>query len=273
MVQKLRRGADLRDGDGRDGGRRAAACGSNAGPAQIGFLPNMRANWADFKAAWADAGIKNVAKLMLPALLGVGVAHISAIINLQIASHLTPGSVSWMSYAERLMEFPTAMLGVALGVVLTPRLVAAKASGDDKTYSAMIDWGLRLVVLLAVPCTVALLLFCQAAGGDVVPLRRVHRQRRAASHHPADGLRRWFGWLDCHQNFGTRFLRQPGHQNPGQNRHCGADHYAVAEYRLGAAVCPRGIGFGYWLGGVDQRAVAADWFDEARQLQALARLG
>ncbi len=126
---------------------------------KIGFLPKIRANWADLKTAWADAGVKNVAKLMLPALLGVGVAHISAIINLQIASHLTPGSVSWMSYAERLMEFPTAMLGVALGVVLTPRLVAAKASGDDATYSAMIDWGLRLVILLAMPCTVALLLF------------------------------------------------------------------------------------------------------------------
>ena len=128
---------------------------------QIGFLPKIRANWTDLKTAWADAGVKNVAKLMLPALLGVGVAHISAIINLQIASHLTPGSVSWMSYAERLMEFPTAMLGVALGVVLTPRLVAAKARGDDATYSAMIDWGLRLVILLAVPCTVALLLFAK----------------------------------------------------------------------------------------------------------------
>ena len=126
---------------------------------KIGMLPKIRANWADVKMAWADAGVKNVAKLMLPALLGVGVAHISAIINLQIASHLTPGSVSWMSYAERLMEFPTAMLGVALGVVLTPRLVAAKAGGDDAAYSAMIDWGLRLVILLAVPCTVALLLF------------------------------------------------------------------------------------------------------------------
>jgi putative peptidoglycan lipid II flippase len=126
---------------------------------QIGFMPKIRANWADIKTAWADAGVKNVAKLMLPALLGVGVAHISAIINLQIASHLQPGSVSWMGYAERLMEFPTAMLGVALGVVLTPRLVAAKASGDDASYSAMIDWGLRLVILLAVPCTVALLLF------------------------------------------------------------------------------------------------------------------
>ena len=128
---------------------------------KIGFLPQIRANWADFKAAWADAGVRNVAKLMLPALLGVGVAQISLIINTQIASHLATGSVTWLTYADRLMEFPTAMLGVALGVVLTPRLVAAKASGDDLTYSAMIDWGLRLVILLAVPCTVALLLFAK----------------------------------------------------------------------------------------------------------------
>jgi putative peptidoglycan lipid II flippase len=128
---------------------------------KIGFLPKIRANWTDFKTAWADAGVKNVAKLMLPALLGVGVAQISLIINTLIASYLTEGSVTWLTYADRLMEFPTAMLGVALGVVLTPRLVAAKASGDDATYSAMIDWGLRLVILLAVPCTVALLLFAK----------------------------------------------------------------------------------------------------------------
>ncbi len=126
---------------------------------KIGMLPKIRFNWTAIQTAWADAGVKNVARLMLPALLGVGVAHISAIINLQIASHLMPGSVSWMSYAERLMEFPTALLGVALGVVLTPRLVAAKASNDTVTYSAMIDWGLRLVVLFAVPSTVALLVF------------------------------------------------------------------------------------------------------------------
>lgn len=128
---------------------------------QIGFLPKIRANWAEFQAAWTDPGVRNVAKLMLPALLGVGVAQISLLINTQIASHLQTGSVTWMGLADRLMEFPTAILGVALGVVLTPRLVAAKASGDDKTYSAMIDWGLRLVILLAVPCTVALLLFAK----------------------------------------------------------------------------------------------------------------
>jgi putative peptidoglycan lipid II flippase len=57
------------------------------------------------------------------------------------------------------MEFPTALLGVAIGVVLTPQLSAARAQGDNEAYSAMLDWGLRLVVLLALPCAVALLTF------------------------------------------------------------------------------------------------------------------
>jgi len=80
-------------------------------------------------------------------------------INTQIASYLTPGSVTWLFYADRLMEFPTALLGVALGVVLTPQLSAAKAAGDEERYSGMLDWGLRIVVLLAVPCAVGLLTF------------------------------------------------------------------------------------------------------------------
>ncbi|MBP9930917.1 MAG: murein biosynthesis integral membrane protein MurJ [Rhodoferax sp.] len=128
---------------------------------RLGMLPHVRWRWSAIKTAWADAGTRRIATLMGPALLGVGVAHLSAIINLQIASHLTPGSVSWMSYAERLMEFPTAMLGVAIGVVLTPQLVAANAAKDSQRYSDMLDWGLRLVVLLALPCTVALLVFAE----------------------------------------------------------------------------------------------------------------
>jgi putative peptidoglycan lipid II flippase len=98
---------------------------------------------------------------MAPALLGVGVAQISLLINTQIASHLAPGSVSWLTYADRLMEFPTAMLGVALGAVLMPQLAAAKATGDTERYAAMLDWGLRLVLLLSLPCAAALLVFAQ----------------------------------------------------------------------------------------------------------------
>jgi putative peptidoglycan lipid II flippase len=96
---------------------------------------------------------------MAPALLGVGVSQISLLINTQIASRLMTGSVTWLNYADRLMEFPTAMLGVALGVVLMPRLSSARAEGQTGSYSKMLDWGLRLVVLLSLPCAVALFLF------------------------------------------------------------------------------------------------------------------
>ncbi|MFN4003995.1 MAG: murein biosynthesis integral membrane protein MurJ [Hylemonella sp.] len=129
--------------------------------ARLGLLPRIGLTVSALRAAWADAGTQRVLKLMAPALLGVSVAQLSLIINTQIASHLAPGSVSWLSYADRLMEFPVALLGVALGVVLMPQLAAAQAAGDAQRYGAMLDWGLRLVVLLAVPSAVALLTFAQ----------------------------------------------------------------------------------------------------------------
>ncbi len=125
------------------------------------LMPKFRWNPAVAGKLLASPAIKSILTLMLPALLGVSVAQISLLINTQIASHLQTGSVSWLSFADRLMEFPTAMLGVALGVVLMPQLAAAKASGDAEKFSAMIDWGLRLVVLLAVPAAVALVCFAQ----------------------------------------------------------------------------------------------------------------
>jgi len=128
---------------------------------KIGVLPKIGLSLTAIRLAWADSGTRNIARLMVPALLGVSVAQISLLINTQIASHLTPGSVSWLTYADRLMEFPTAMLGVAIGVVLMPQLAAAKAADDADRYSAMLDWGLRIVVLLAVPSAVALLTFAQ----------------------------------------------------------------------------------------------------------------
>jgi len=129
--------------------------------ARLNLLPSIGFSLQAVRASMADAGTRRVLKLMAPALLGVSVAQISLLINTQIASHLVPGSVSWLSYADRLMEFPVAMLGVALGVVLMPQLAAAKASEDAAHYSAMLDWGLRLVVLLAVPSALALLLCAQ----------------------------------------------------------------------------------------------------------------
>ncbi len=128
---------------------------------RLGLLPRIGLNWSAVTESWSDPGTQRIAKLMLPALLGVSVAQISLLINTQIASHLPTGSVSWLTYADRLMEFPTAMLGVALGVVLMPQLAGAKASGDAAKYSALLDWGLRIVVLMSVPCAIGLLTFAK----------------------------------------------------------------------------------------------------------------
>jgi putative peptidoglycan lipid II flippase len=128
---------------------------------RLGLLPRLGLGPAAVKKAWTNPATRNILRLMAPALLGVGVAQISLLINTQIASHLAPGSVSWLTYADRLMEFPTAMLGVALGVVLMPQLAAAKATGDSERYAAMLDWGLRMVLLLSLPCAAALLVFSQ----------------------------------------------------------------------------------------------------------------
>ncbi|ROZ71224.1 murein biosynthesis integral membrane protein MurJ [Ramlibacter sp. WS9] len=126
---------------------------------RLGLLPRIGLTWRGLKEAWSDPGTRRVAGMMAPALLGVGVAQISLMINTQIASWLGTGNVTWLDYAGRLMEFPTAMLGVALGVVLMPQLASARAAGEPERYSAMIDWGLRLVVLLAIPSSAALLVF------------------------------------------------------------------------------------------------------------------
>lgn len=114
-----------------------------------------------FKAL-KDAAVLRVMKLMIPALFGVGVAQLSLLINTNIASRLGTGSVTWLSFADRLMEFPTALLGVALGSVLLPSLSASFAKNDLVRYNALLDNGLRLVVLLAIPAAAGLGLMAEA---------------------------------------------------------------------------------------------------------------
>ena len=122
------------------------------------LLPSI---FLDPRPAFADSTTRKVISQMVPALLGVSVAQISLIINTHIASRLQSGSVSWITYADRLMEFPTALLGVALGTVLLPSLAKANSDGDFAKFSALIDWGLRLSILLAVPATVGLALMAE----------------------------------------------------------------------------------------------------------------
>jgi putative peptidoglycan lipid II flippase len=117
--------------------------------ARIGMLPRPR-------LGLGDPGVRRVLLLMGPAVLGVSVAQISLLINTIFASFLRTGSVSWLYYADRLMEFPTGLLGVALGTILLPSLARAHAADARDEYSALLDWGLRLTFLLAVPAAAAL---------------------------------------------------------------------------------------------------------------------
>jgi putative peptidoglycan lipid II flippase len=120
---------------------------------RIGMLPRLSIN--PF-AGLADPGVRRILKKMGPAVFAVSAAQISLLINTNIASRLGAGSVSVLQYADRLMEFPTGMLGVALGTVLLPSLSKANADGDPVEYSALLDWGLRLTCLLALPAAVGL---------------------------------------------------------------------------------------------------------------------
>ncbi|WP_127958396.1 murein biosynthesis integral membrane protein MurJ [Serratia microhaemolytica] len=103
-----------------------------------------------------DAGVWRVIRQMGPAIVGVSVSQISLIINTIFASFLISGSVSWMYYADRLMEFPAGVLGVALGTILLPSLSKSFSSGAHEDYNRLMDWGLRLCFVLALPSAVAL---------------------------------------------------------------------------------------------------------------------
>ncbi len=120
---------------------------------RIGMFPKIGLNVIQ---AFRDPYTRQILSRMGPAVVAVSVAQISLVINTQIASRLAAGSVSWVTYGDRLMEFPTALLGVALGTVLLPSLSRAGAQNDQPEYNALLDWGLRLCVLLAIPCMVGL---------------------------------------------------------------------------------------------------------------------
>ena len=121
---------------------------------KIGMLPRISFN---IIGVFSDAGVQRIIRQMIPAVFAVSVAQVSLMINTNIASRLVHGSVSWISYADRLMEFPNALLGIALGTILLPSLSKAHANNDDKEYSSLMDWGLRLTFLLAMPASILLM--------------------------------------------------------------------------------------------------------------------
>jgi putative peptidoglycan lipid II flippase len=101
-------------------------------------------------------GVMRVFKLMVPAIFGVSVAQINMVVNTVLASFLVTGSVSWLYYSDRLMEFPLGVFGIALATVILPSLARRHVRNSREEFSHLLDWGLRWVFLIAVPAAVAL---------------------------------------------------------------------------------------------------------------------
>ncbi|MET0108926.1 MAG: murein biosynthesis integral membrane protein MurJ [Candidatus Thiodiazotropha sp.] len=110
------------------------------------------------RVAFKDPGVVRVMRLMIPALFGVSVSQINLLLDTLIASFLVSGSISWLYYSDRLMEFPVGVLGVALGTVILPTLSRRHAENSPQAFSHTLDWALRLNILFGLPAAVGLFL-------------------------------------------------------------------------------------------------------------------
>ncbi|MBS1200358.1 MAG: murein biosynthesis protein MurJ [Proteobacteria bacterium] len=117
----------------------------------IGMLPMPR--WG-----WAHEGVKRIARLMLPGVFGSSVAQVSLLLDTLIASFLVTGSIAWMYYADRLVEFPLGVFTIALATVILPGLSSHHASEDRDQFSSTLDWALRITTVVVTPAAVGLAL-------------------------------------------------------------------------------------------------------------------
>lgn len=117
--------------------------------------------------AWNDEGVKKVRTLMLPALFGVSVTQINLLLNQIIASFLVTGSITWLYYSDRLIEFPLGIFGIAISTVVLPTLsrIAKKKDIDDNQrkveFQSTMDWGVRMVLLLGIPAMIGIAVLAQ----------------------------------------------------------------------------------------------------------------
>lgn len=115
----------------------------------LNLIPRPR---VDFK----DPGVRRVLKLMVPALFGVSVGQINLLVDTIFASLLAVGSISWLYYSDRLMEFPLGVFGVAISTVILPHLSRHHAEQSHESYSMTLDWAMRAVMLVGIPAAVVL---------------------------------------------------------------------------------------------------------------------
>ncbi|MGZ8216745.1 murein biosynthesis integral membrane protein MurJ [Methylomagnum sp.] len=121
---------------------------------RLGLLPRPR-------LAFDDPGVRRVMRLMAPAIFGGSVGQLNLLINTLIASFLVSGSVSWLYYSDRLVEFPLGIFGVAIGTVILPHLSKHHAGEAREAFSHSVDWALRWVALIGVPATLGLALLAE----------------------------------------------------------------------------------------------------------------
>jgi len=121
---------------------------------RLGLLPRLR-------FGFKDSGVKRILKLMIPALFGVSITQINLLLDTLIASFLAEGSVSWLYYSDRLVEFPLGIFGIALATVILPSLSKNHAAEDTEAFSKSLDWGLKLVVLIGVPASLGLMMLAE----------------------------------------------------------------------------------------------------------------
>lgn len=117
--------------------------------ARLGLLARPR--WAP-----AAEGVRRIGRLMLPGIFGSSMAQVSLLLDTLIASFLVTGSIAWLYYADRLMEFALGVFSIALATVILPRLSAEHAAGNTERFSATLDGALRLVTLIVVPAALGL---------------------------------------------------------------------------------------------------------------------
>ncbi len=116
---------------------------------RLGLMPRPR--WG-----WRHPGVQKILRLMIPTLIGSSVAQINLLLDAVIATFLITGSVSWLYYSERLLEFPLGVFGVALSTVILPNLSRKFASQDPHAFSATLDWALRLALIVILPASLGL---------------------------------------------------------------------------------------------------------------------
>lgn len=100
------------------------------------------------KWGWKHSGVRRILRLMLPTLFGSSVGQLTILVNTFLASHLLTGSISWLYYTDRMVELPIALIGVALGTVILPKLSALKALDDERRFAYTLDWALRWGILV-----------------------------------------------------------------------------------------------------------------------------